>query len=140
MISNSCSRVQCIYVLLNKVALSALKCHQYKKKHLCCITRSIPLYFNIYPVIDKAPSRMSSTSQFLFIKTKLFTFKSIYLKYLKSLQSAPKFKFNISNDMWPHVFRYKGGLYFPIFLFTYLAYILFLLVCILKTVRCCNPL
>ena len=33
--------------------------------------------------------------------------ESVYLKYLKYLQSGPKFEPNISNDRGPHVFRSK---------------------------------
>ena len=71
----------------------------------------------------------------------LFTFKYIYLKYL---QSGPKCDPSISNNMWPHVFRYKVGSYFTCFLVMCLAHI-FLPICenfplTLKVGRCWNPL
>ena len=76
----------------------------------------------------------------------LYTLESIHLKYLKSLQSVHKFELIISNDMWPHVFRYEVGSYIYSYYFvTYLSYILFLFVCgnftlTLKKWRCWNLL
>ena len=58
-------------------------------------------------------------------------FKSIYLKYLKYLQSEREYELSISNKMWQRVFISGGGIiYFHIFSLsvTYLIYILFFLV------------
>ena len=56
------------------------------------------------------------------------SFPSIYFKI--SVSQIPqistirkKLELSISNDMWPHVFRYEVGSYFLYFLVTYLAYI-----------------
>ena len=79
---------------------------------------------NIYPVINKACLSVSKNKRVLFYMAFFFSpFKSIYLKYLKYLQSGPKFELIMSNDMWPHVSRYEVGSYFSYFLVTYLAHI-----------------
>ena len=63
------------------------------------------------------------------------TFKSICLKYLKSLHFGQKIESDISNDMWPHVFRSEVRSYIFIFLVTYLAYIIFSYVIIFHLLR-----
>ena len=78
-------------------------------------------YPNIYPVINK--SRLQLMQQK--VSTFFSTFESIYLKYLKFIQSGRRFELRISNDMWPHVFRSKVVLYIFIFFVTYLVYIFF---------------
>ena len=57
------------------------------------------------------------------------TFESMYLKYLKSLQSGHKFELRISDDMWQHDFIYEVRSYIFIFLVTCIVYILFLVLC-----------
>ena len=72
-----------------------------------------------------------NNKKFLFYTTVLFllTFKSIYLKFLIFLQSGQKLEPRISNDMWPHVFRYEVVSYFPFFclrtwiIFCFLSYV-----------------
>ena len=73
----------------------------------------------------------------LFYTTVFFSaFESIYLKYIKSLQSGWKFEPSISNDVWPHVFRSEVGLYFPYFwLRIWLIFCFFLYVTIFHLLR-----
>ena len=53
-------------------------------------------------------------------------FKSIYLKYPKSLQSERKYDLSISKKMWQHVSDPEWDHIFSHFSLTYLVYILFL--------------
>ena len=118
-----------------------------KNHHWFCMKMLITLYHIIYPVINKAHSQVSSTIWWFILNYSFyfFTFKSIYLKYLKYIKSRPKFGPIISNNMWPNVFRSEVGLYVPCCSVTYFYYILFLIVCkrfplTLKTFRCWNIL
>ena len=81
------------HIILNNVGLRAQKFHRYNKTVIDGrITMYISLYMSIYPVINRAISRMSTTRLFYF--TRHFfksTSKSIYLKYLKYLQSGRNF-------------------------------------------------
>ena len=54
-----------------------------------------------------------------------YTFESIYIKYIKSLQSGCKFELSISKNMQPHGFRSGVRSYIFIFLAKYLDYIFF---------------
>ena len=122
-------RVQHIHVLLNKVGLRAQKFHQYNKNVIeCCILMFI-LLISLY-----IPCDQQSTPTRVNIKTVLsykvflwfFTFKFIYLKYLKYLQSGQTFEPRISNSMWPHIFRSYFGEWFITFIVAYLAYFFYL--------------
>ena len=45
----------------------------------------------------------------------ILSFKSMKIKYIKSLLCGTKFVYNISNNVWPHVFRSEIGLYVQCF-------------------------
>ena len=88
------------------------------------------LYYYINLLISEYPSRdrQSTIIHFnnktvLFYTTVwfLFTFESMYLKYIKSPQSGQKFEPRISNDMWPHFSDTKLDHTFHVF-----GYVLFL--------------
>ena len=83
-------------------------------------------YSNIYLVINKSCSRTMQKKTFRVFST----FESIFLKYLKSLQSGCKLDLFVPKNMWAHLFRSEFGSYPFIFLVMYLAHILFLLVCV----------
>ena len=93
---------------------------------------NIPIYL---PWYTKQPHAFHK--QILFYTVVFFfTQESIYLKYLKSLQSGRKVKPSILNDMWPHVFSSEVGSYFPCFLVTQFAHFsLFLYVVIVHLLR-----
>ena len=129
-----------LHVKLDKVCscvqISSMqqKCHQCYDVHL--------LIFK-YLSCDRQIMLAINVTKFSF---RVFsTFESIFLKYLKYLQSWFKFKIIISNNMWANIFRSEFGSFIFVFLVMYLAYILFLLLChnippTLRTERCYNLL
>ena len=94
------------------------------------ITKYISSYLSIYPVTNKAHSRVSTTRHVYF--TWKFCFSLISNQcislYTKSLQSGQKFDLNISNNIRPHVFRSEVGSYFHSFGYVSGLYV-FILVC-----------
>ena len=108
----SCSEyfIQRIYIFLNKVSLRDQKCHICDEKcHQCCITRFIPLYLIIYPVINKSRSWYSSARLFLFYATVLF-----YLRlnsYISNLYNPNQNSSLASQTICDHMFSYPKSYY-----------------------------
>ena len=84
----------------------------------------VDLLISLYLYCDWQSTLGRVKNKIVLFYMKIFppTIKSIYLKYLKSLQSGQKFELRISNDMWPHfsdpksdqflhIFGYIPGLY-----------------------------
>ena len=93
---------------------------------LICIFTHIWIYI---PLSSKHARTYQQQDGLFYLRVFFSNPKSIYLKYLKYLQSRRKFELSISKYMRPFVFRSGAGSYIFIFLVTYLNYILFLLVC-----------
>ena len=107
---------------LNKVVLRAQKCHWHNGKcDRYCITVSFPLFLIIYPMINKALSRVSSTRMCLFYLT---------VFYLCSNPSIPNF-YNldqicilVSQKICDHIFQIQSWIISSFFV-KYLACIFF---------------
>ena len=141
------------HVNLNKVGTRgqvgshAQKCHRCNDNFINgYITTYISSCLNIYPVIDKARSRVSKTRRFYFTRKFGFLYFRINISQISTIST-------IWTKIWAYhiewyvttCFQIQSWIIFFVFFVTYLAYILFLLVCenftlTLKTGRCRNPL
>ena len=107
------------------------------KFHKGFINAFIPLYLNIYHVINKAWPRVSTTRQFYFTQKNCFLYYQIHISQIYTIRMQIRAY---------HMKRYVTICsYFPFFFVTYLAYIIFLLVCgnflpTSNTRRCWNSL
>ena len=117
------------HVILIKDISCAQKCHRCKQNFHQWLYHCVHyLLYEYLPRDRQSTHRWVNKNMVLFYTKVLFfsTFESIYLKYIKSLQSGQKNWLSISNDMWTHDLRSEVWSYLSYILVTYLDYIFFL--------------
>ena len=87
------------------------------------ITTYIYSYLNIYPVINKSRSHVSSTRRFYFTQQFCFILVWIHISQIFQISTIwEKSEPRISNYMGPIFFRSKAGLYFSFFCYILCLY------------------
>ena len=129
-ISHFWSFVQRIYVFLDKVDSHAQNAIDMT---ICFINIvlicSLPYISLSTPLFTKHAQACHQQDGFFILQNicVLFTFESIYLKYLKYLQSEQTFESIITNNIWTHFYYRKSDYTFHVFwLHNWLIYFFFL--------------